>query len=241
MSFSYKLEEIGPRVGLIVLQADETLEGDARRMLPLELGLHVSRVPSGDDVTGDTLAQMAHDLPAAAGLLPKAAQYSVIGYGCTSGTSVIGADTVVGLVRQGHAADTVTNPVTALIAACAELGVRRIALLSPYVAEVSETLRRVLDAAGIETPVFASFDEGEEAKVVRIAPASIIAAVQKMAVQDVDAVFLSCTNLRTLDVIDPLEAMLGKPVLSSNQVLLWHMARLAGLPATGPGQLLQRA
>ena len=56
---------------------------------------------------------------------------------------------------------------------------------------------------------------------------------------DCDGLFLSCTNLRTLDVIEEMEARLGMPVLSSNQVLAWHLFRLAGSGAGdfAPGRL----
>jgi len=78
--------------------------------------------------------------------------------------------------------------------------------------------------------------------VARIAPDSIMAAARQAA-RGADAVFLSCTNLRTLDVIDALEAELGIPVLSSNQVLAWHMAQATGAPLTAdaPGQLFIKA
>jgi maleate isomerase len=67
--------------------------------------------------------------------------------------------------------------------------------------------------------------------VVRIAPNSIISAAESLAAQGgIDAVFLSCTNLRTLELIGALEARLAIPVLSSNQVLGWHLLRLAGMP-----------
>ena len=238
MRFDYDSQpDSAPVLGLIVLQADETIEGDMRRLLPDAAPL-VSRVPSGQDVTTDTLAAMQADLPAAAGLMPRGLSFDVVGYGCTSGTSVIGAEAIADLVRQGTVARAVTEPVSALIAACATLGVTRIGFLSPYVAEVSTTLRDTLSAAGIASPVLGSFEEAEESKVVRIAPQSIIAAATALAAEGgIDALFLSCTNLRTLDVIAPLEAATGLPVLSSNLVLGWHMARLAGIGFAGPGRL----
>ena len=78
-------------MGLITLQADETFEYDMRRLMPQEgVGFYVSRTRSAPDVTAETLAQMEQDLPAAAGLLSNPVDFDVIGYGCTSGTSVIG-------------------------------------------------------------------------------------------------------------------------------------------------------
>lgn len=84
------------------------------------------------------------------------------------------------------------------------------------------------------------FGERVEARVARIDPASVRAAACEAAQRaGAEAVFLSCTNLRTLDIRSDLETELGLPVLSSNQVLAWHMARLAGVAPGGhtPGRL----
>ena len=241
MRLSYELEaRRPPQIGLIVLQSDETIEPDMQRLLPGHVELLVSRVPSGTEVTSETLSAMQDHLTRAASLLPGGARFSAVGYGCTSGTAEIGAERVAELVRAGVDTPAVTNPASALIAACAHLGVTRLGLVSPYIASVSNRLREVLGAAGITTPGFGSFDEPLEANVVRISSASVEAAALAVADSaDCDAVFLSCTNLRTLDVIAPLEARLGKPVLSSNLVLAWHLCRLAGQPPaeTAPGRL----
>lgn len=245
MSLPYTLtHRIGVQatLGLIVLQPDETIEHDFRRMLPIEqVSLNVTRIPSSTEVSGDSLAAMRHDLPTAASLLPRGLSYDVVGYGCTSGTSVIGADAISKLIKSGCDTSLVTEPVTSLIAACSAIGATRIAFLSPYVAEVSDTLRATLSAAGIQSPVFGSFDEATEAKVARISPASIAEAAIGLAQQDdIDAIFLSCTNLRTLDVIKQIEQASGLPVLSSNQVLAWDMARKAGIPLIGDWGVLTR-
>jgi maleate isomerase len=147
---------------------------------------------------------------------------------------------VKALIEDGAATKAVTQPVDALISACKALSLQKLGFVSPYVEDVSGDLRDVLLSAGIESPAFGSFEEAEEAKVARITPASLMAAADTVAAKGgIDALFLSCTNLRTLSVIEPLEARLGIPVLSSNQVLAWHMAELAG--ATGdariPGRL----
>lgn len=229
-----------PRLGLVVLQSDETIENDFRRLLPSEATLHVSRVPSGEEVTASTLSEMEHHIGQSAGLLPRPARFDAVGYGCTSGTSVIGVTKIADLVHGGANTRAVTEPVSALIAACGHLGISRLAFLSPYVAEVSSRMRNVLAENGIETPVFGSFETAEEAVVARITGASAARAAQDLALDPaVEAVFVSCTNLRTLDIIPDIEARTGKPVLSSNQVLAWHMCRLCGLEpgANGVGKL----
>jgi len=228
--YAYALTETRPpQLGLIALQSDETIEADFRRMLPEELELMVSRVKSDLVVSSASLQRMEAHLTGAAALFPTGAQMSAVAYGCTSGTAQIGQARIAELVRAGIATPEVTEPVSALIAACRHLGIGRLAMLSPYVEEVSTRLRDVLAGAGVASAGFGSFNEPEEAAVVRIAPQSIIeAGCDVAAQQDCDALFLSCTNLRTLDVIDEMEARLGLPVLSSNQVLAWHLFGLAG-------------
>ena len=226
-----------PPIGLIVLQTDETIERDMRRLLG-DAQLYVTRVPSAPVVTSETLQQMANEISGAAALLPQAAEFSAIGYGCTSGTAQIGPDQIDALVKAGAPTAAVTEPVSALIAACKHLGIKRLAFLSPYIAEVSFHLREVLDGEGVATPVFGSFSEGIEEKVVRIDGLSIINAALDLGKDaDVDGLFLSCTNLRTLDVIAPLEVALDIPVLSSNLVLGWHLCQLGNVPFNGLGKL----
>lgn len=234
---------IGARgtLGLIVLQTDETIEQDFRRLFPArDVALHVTRIPSGAEVTPETLTAMEAEMPAAAALLPASARFDAVGYACTSGTTLIGPDRVRELVSSSVATPAVTDPLTAVRAALAALGARRLAIVSPYIASVHEPIRRAFEAGGLAVPATLSFGEESEAKVARIDAASVREAARAVAGQaEVDAVFLSCTNLRTLDVIDEIEARLGLPVLSSNQALAWHMARLSGAPlaSDAPGRL----
>ena len=244
--FSYDLT--GPigtaaTLGLIVLQVDETIEQDFRRLFPARgVALHVTRIPSGDELTPDTIAAMALALPAAASLLPSAATFGAVGYACTSGTTLIGADRVRELVSGAVNTRVVADPLSASIAALQAVGARRVGIVSPYIDSVATPIRRAFGRAGFDVPATLSFGEEVEARVARIDPASIRRAAMEVAAQaSLDAVFLSCTNLRTLDIIDPLEQALGIPVISSNQALAWHMARQTGAPlaADAPGRLMR--
>jgi len=245
-SFPYRLTgPIGAKgtLGLIVLQADQTIEQDFRRLFAdPEVALYVSRIPSGADITPDTIAEMESALPRAASLLPHAAEIDVTAYACTSGTTLIGADRVAALVAANANTAAVTNPLTAAFASLEALDVRALAIVSPYVASVADEMRSAFEGHGFAVPATLTFGEQAEARVARIDPASIReAALQVAAEADVEAVFLSCTNLRTLDIIDGLEQRLGRPVVSSNQALAWHMARLAGVPVApeAPGRLFR--
>ena len=137
---------------------------------------------------------------------------------------------VAGGAPSSFATTPVTDPLTAVKAACAALGVTRLGFVTPYVAEVSSAMRADLERDGLQIVSSGSFEQAEERVVARITPESILTAVLEVAhAAPCEAVFVSCTNARTLDVIEPAEQQLGIPVLSSTQALAWHMLRLAGL------------
>lgn len=103
-------------------------------------------------------------------------------------------------------------------------------------------MRSFLESRGIEVVHNLSFGETDDRRVARITESSTHAAVTEAAeAKGVQAIFTSCTNLRTFGVIDTLESELGLPVISSNQALLWHVLGRAGTDARGwgPGRLFQ--
>ncbi|WP_299350856.1 Asp/Glu racemase [uncultured Shimia sp.] len=224
-----KDDHTAPPMGLIVLQTDETIEPEFRsHFADHRSPIYVTRIRSGAEVTHETLSSMQTDLTEAADLLPKARPYPVVGYGCTSASSVIGSEKVEALVQRGCDARVVTNPLRAALSCAASHGISRLALLSPYIEEVNEPLRKAFAKGGVSMDVFGSFGESEESKVVRISEASVVDAATRLGQSgDVEGVFLSCTNLRTIRAIPAIESAIGKPVLSSNQSLAWHMRKLA--------------
>ena len=224
-------------LGLIVLETDETLENEARRAVPAEASLHHTRIYSAPTVTPETLAGMEADLPAAARTFPGHVTYDAIAYCCTSGATVIGQDKVAAAIRSAHPKAKTTDPITAVMAALRALGARRVGLLTPYTLDVSAAMQALLEANGFEIGAFGAFEEAEEAKVARISGASTLAATLEVGDGEVDAVFASCTNLNTFGVIEEAEAALGKPVVSSNSALIWHLCGLAGVKADVPGRL----
>lgn len=228
-------------LGLIVLQMDETLEAELRTVFNQPgVALFHTRIPSAEEISSDTLKQMENELPGVVGLLPSTHPLDVVGYGCTSGATVIGSNKIATLVNQAHPNAKVTDPIAAVIAALEHLNISKIGFITPYVAEVSAAMRDLLNKNGISVSGVASFEQSQDPVVARISPASILDAITAVGDDDnIDAVFVSCTNLRCFDIIEQAEDEIGKPVISSNQALAWHMLKLAGLPTSsmGPGRL----
>ena len=230
-------------LGLIILQTDETIESEFSKILPKDgVALYHSRIPMCNEVNSDTLKQMQIAIPASAGLLPPALLFDVIGYGCTSGACLIGPDAVRDAVQQAHPEAKVTDPMSAIIAACEALGVKKLGFLTPYVAEVSAQMREKLEASGYSVAAFSSFEETEDKVVAKITENSILEAIESVAAQaQCDAVVVSCTSLRTTGLVEEAERRIGKPVISSNLAMAWHMMKLAQLPHTKDelGELLR--
>ncbi len=218
-------------IGIIVLGSDQTLELEFRKLLDFKgVALYHARIPNEMEITEGTLAQMEAELPIIASLLPASFNFNVIGYGCTSGSIVIGEDQVTKAIRTAHPGILVTNPLTACKSALSALRLKRIAFLTPYKPAITKAMRDNLVEEGFEIPVTASFYESDDLVVGRITSESILESVKKIGVrEDCDGVFVSCTNLRTASVIEPAEEYLGKPVTSSNHALAWHLLRLAGI------------
>ncbi len=218
----------GSAIGLVLLQTDEVLENEIRSMLPGDAVLYHSRVPSGDEVTAETLAKMEAEIPYAVKLFPPAGALGVVAYCCTSGSTVIGEKEVEAAVHSVLPDVKVTNPLAAVKANLKALGAKRIGLLTPYEPHVSEAMAENLTADGFEITSFGSFYEKEEAKVTRISTASVLAAIETIGSgNQSDAVFASCTNLRTAHLLEEAAQRIGKPVISSNSALAWHIKQLS--------------
>lgn len=233
------------RLGLIVLQTDQTIEHEFAGIFGAQrdVALYATRIPNAMDVSPDTLRQMAIDLPQTAHLLPPQFGFDVMGYACTSGATMIGEDRVAAMIRDVHPDVTTTNPITACKAALAALGLKKIGLVTPYPVDVTLEMQANLQAAGFETTAVATFQESDDFTVARISPDSILQAVTHIGARDeCDGVFVSCTSLRALQVIEQAEKTIRKPVISSNQALAWHMMRLAGLtdPVPQAGRLFSQ-
>lgn len=220
------------RLGLIVLETDQTVEAEARSLTKDLDGVTIyhSRIHMEPEVTHDTLTAMKARLPGAAALLPKDFEFDAIGYACTSAATVIGSDAVAACIDSAHPGVPVTEPITAAIEAMHALGAQRVAIVTPYTAAVTAPVAERFATAGLVVTGLGSFMEASDLVVARIAPVSIAEGVRSIVQQGVcDAVFVSCTSLRVLDAAPGLEAELGVPVVSSNMALLWHLLRLAGV------------
>jgi maleate isomerase len=219
------------RIGLIELATDQTSEQEFRRLFALPgVDFYVSRIWNDATITPETLSRMETDIDGGMRVILPDLRIDVAGFTCTSGAMVIGEDKVFSLMRKSRPGIPCSSPITGALAGMKALGLRRIALLTPYVQAINDMMRSYIEERGVSVPVMGSFNNANDDEVARITLASTKAAAMDLAQsQHVDGIFVSCTSLRTIDIVADVEAEIGKPMLASNPAQAWHLLRLGGV------------
>lgn len=238
----------GPRpqrgVG-VVAPFDFALDRELWRWVPDDISLHLTRTPFVPVEVSLDLARLVseHQTLRDAVLALGAVSPEVLAYACTSGSfvgGVSGERAMSAVMRAASAGAGREVPAVttsgALLAALDELGVRRIALVTPYTASVTQSLADYLAGGGIS--VTGSADLGLTRHIWKVPYRDVVEMTRRAQLGAAEALFISCTNLPTYDVIPQLEAELRMPVLSANQVTMWAALRQMGARAIGPYQTL---
>ena len=219
------------RLGLITPSRGWTPEHEWPRMLPRGVSYLVARMPL-KSTTPEELRRMGTHALAAAEMLASA-EVDVIAYGCTVETILQGLEYDRAVEKKlGEATQTPARTMTgAVMEALRSFGVSRLALVTPYIEEINRREIAFMASVGIEIVHETGLGIADTVAIAKIPPERVIELGRAAAAQapHAEALFLSCGNLRTLEAIPVLEAEIGKPVISSNQALLWSSLRLAGI------------
>lgn len=230
------------RVGLLALATDLNSEADLRRMLPPGVGLYSNRVRHSNPMSLQALRRIADDLPRAGADLLPGIELDAVAYGCTSGTIALGERETLELLARARPARHHTTPITASLAALQRLGARRVSILTPYRTEVNRELGAYFAGRGLEVINIAGLEMDDDYAMTALAPQTIVEAGQQAMDGAADALFISCTALRSSLAVEALEAALGRPVVTSNQAIAWHVLEMVGQQWNGaPGRLFKRA
>lgn len=229
------------KIGFVLLATEQTIEEDMMRHAPPGVGMHFTRAAIPDSITNATLSAQAGVLAdRAADLLPDGS-LDVICYACTSGSLVIGETRVFAELNRGAPNARATSLITSVIRALNAVNARRITIATPYLDEINAKEAEYLTTAGFEILDIQGLKLERDSDMVRVAPDFIRDFALSLNRPDADAIFVSCGALRALDVVQQIEDAAGKPVIASNQAMLWDTLRLAGVDdhIHGLGQLLK--
>jgi maleate isomerase len=228
-----------PGIG-IVAPHDLALDRELWRWTPDPVSLYITRTAAIDLTVGAELAEALRDADELAQGCREVmtAEPGVTVYLCTSASFVHGlsgeAELRATMERAGARRALTTSG--ALLDALAALGAHRVAVATPYDAELTARLEDFLTEAGHD--VTASAHLGLGADIWRVSDNTVRQLVERLPRRDAEAIVISCTNLPTYGAVPTLERTLGLPVVSANLASMWAALRALGaLPGDRPERL----
>ena len=229
------------KIGIIVVSVNTILEPELSRAVPEGVELHFTRARLRSEDPAE-LKRMEDEGPAAAELLADAGM-DVIVFACTAASLYRGPGQDREIVDRIEARTGIRAVATsgAVLRAFEALGMRKIGLGSPYSDRMNQMEETFFRGSGVD--VLRMKGLGCKGGEMALVPTDEVRrTAHAVNSPDADGIFLSCTNWRTLGIIESLERDLGKPVTSSNQASLWAALRMAGVkdPVPGFGRLLRQ-
>lgn len=216
------------RIGMIDLASGLTGEEQMHAVLPDDVLLLTTRVLNSNSISLNALSAMQADMARAAGTITPDEPLDVVLYCCTSGTISMGEERVVELIQSVRPGVACTNPFTAAVEALRHIGAKRISMLLPYTVEVTAYMRDAFERKGFEVLHVTTYGLEFDSEICQVSQEDILASARAQCIDGADALFISCTGLRVVDLIEQIEDELSIPVITSNQAMAWHALRLGG-------------
>ncbi|MBO9436920.1 ectoine utilization protein EutA [Ruegeria sp. R13_0] len=226
---------VAKRIGLVALATDHTTEVDFSRMLRgQDVGVYVNRIAFENPTTHESLMRTGPRLTAAAADILPGEALDVLVYGCTAASVVLGNDTVAEHMNRAKPGVPCVTPSSAAFDAFDALGVRKVSVLTPYTQDVTESLSAYFSQRSATVVNAACFGLTDDREMARISKESIVEGGAAACADDADALFISCTAVRAAGCVEELEERLSKPVVTSNQAMVWRCMRHLGIPSDVP-------
>jgi maleate cis-trans isomerase len=229
------------RIGLLLPSSSSVQEADIGRALPKDITLHVARMRLSN-VDADSTLRIVQEIEAESQKLADV-DVDVIIFPATAPSSRMGPGYDQELIRRISAASgkPATTASTALLEALRVLSIKRIVLGAPWSASVNQTVAAFLEANGVNVLAQESLGLVRNLEIGLLDAQTAFDVGRQVNMPDADAVMLACGNWSTFGIIDRLERDVGKPVLTTNQVSLWHALKMIGArPLSGLGVLLRQ-
>ncbi|MEO9337517.1 Asp/Glu racemase [Mesorhizobium sp. SB112] len=226
------------RIGLIYIASSVVMEEEMWAMSAEGVSTHTARIRL-PKVTVEGIEEMmnAPELEQAA-RMAAAAPIDVLLFGGTSASFLHGTAydrALISKIEQWVPGPKVTTASTATLAALKKVKAGKIALATPYLSEIHQRAIRFLEENGHEVVKSAHLDISDDHALAEVPLEKVYDHVLSVDHPDATAIFVSCTNFRTVGAIEALEDRLGKPVISAIQASFWHCLELTGTVGARPG------
>ena len=218
------------RIGLIIPSSNTTMEEEFRRILPEGVSLHISRIQLRE-VTKEELIKMEKGLERAAEEL-KDTDADIIVFGCTTGSLIggYGYDEKISKEIEKISGKKALTTSTAVLKALNTFQAKRIVIATPYIKEVNMEEKKFLEDNGFTVIDIKGLGLKNNLDIGKQSPHITYRLVKSLNIANADCIFISCTNFRTLEIINPLEEDLNIPIITSNQATFWYTFKKLGIP-----------
>ena len=216
------IKKNNPRIGLITLASDFRIEKDFNDIIyGKDIDLYSNRINCYNPLTNETLKKMADDIPEVTKNILPDQKLDCVAYGCTSGTIAAGYQSIYEKVNLAKPNTKVTTPITSAINALKTLKINKVSIFTPYTDEINQSVINYFKNEKIEISQLSYFDIASDLDIGKVDPQHLFDVLIKQDLSKSDALFVSCTALPVLSIINDIEKKLGKVILSSNQTLIW--------------------
>ncbi len=228
------------RIGLIVPSSNTTMESEFWKLVPEGVTIHTSRIRLVEVIPKALRDMATESLKAAEDL--ATAEVDIIVYGCTTGSLLEGIEWEQKLrtsIEEQTGIKTITTAL-AVIEALHALNISKLVVATPYIEELNQLERKFLEDSGFRVLNIKGLNIIKNTDIGSQPPWTAYRLVREVYVPEADGVFISCTNFRTIEIIELLEKDLKRPVISSNTASLWLALRKLGISPNikGFGRLL---
>ncbi|MBB5687738.1 maleate cis-trans isomerase family protein [Sphingobium boeckii] len=220
------------RIGIVVPSLNTIVEDDLRRFLPADIGYHIARLrlrKTAGKVTREALVEAAGEAIEQCTLLADA-DLDAIAFNCTGASITGGPEGARKLADDITLATSAPATTTALavVAALRAVGATKIVHICPFAPEFAQDEATFLRDSGFEVVGSRGLGFTDAKVAAQMSPEEIIEIIAATDIRDADAIFLACANVRATEAVAALEARFGKPVIASNQAVIWALVQMVG-------------
>lgn len=224
------------RIGMIVPSLNTIAEDDLRRFCPRDIAYHVHRIQLRKDPGPVTMGDLARSYGEAEdeGRLLADMRPAAIAFNCTGVSVVNGKSSDSSLAERMSSLLGIPtiNTMVAIKGALGALGIRSMVHVCPFADEFGEIEKNSLEEVGFKVVKSVGLGFKDARGAAEMPPARIVDIAKANDCDGADGILLSCANVRALEAVEAIEDSVGKPVVTSNQAMLWATARLAGWQGT---------